>query len=46
MDEGDLELKQIKEREGEKKYNKYMRFFKGVSKNSNNLLKDSQIFIT
>lgn len=41
LDEGDLDLRQIKEKVGEKMYNKYMRFFKAVSKNTNDALKDS-----
>jgi len=31
---------------GEKKYNKLMRFFKAVSKNSKDALKESQIYLT
>lgn len=46
MDEADLDLRQIKKRLGEKKYNKFMRFFKNVAKNTVDALKDSQIYIT
>lgn len=46
MDEVDLELRQIKERIGDKLFSKYMRFFKNVAKNTNDALKESQIYIT
>ena len=46
MDEGDFDLKLIKEDIGEKLYKKHMRFFKGVAKNANDALKESFIYIT
>ena len=41
MDEADIELNQIKDKIGEKMFEKYMRFFKNVAKNSADALKDS-----
>jgi hypothetical protein len=41
MDDADLELKQIKEKIGEKFFSKYMRFFKNIAKNSSDAFKDS-----
>lgn len=41
LDEGDLDLRAIKKRMGDKRYNKFMRFFKNVSKNPNDAMKDS-----
>jgi hypothetical protein len=46
LDEADLDLMAIQRKIGEKMYNKYMRFFKNVAKNTLDALKDSQVFIT
>lgn len=46
MDEADLDLREIKQQLGDKKYGKLMRFFKNVAKNTVDALKDSQIYIT
>jgi hypothetical protein len=46
MDDKDLEIKSIQNKIGDKMYNKFMRFFKGVAKNTKEALKDSAIYIT
>ena len=46
MDEADLDLRTISNKLGEKKYNKLMRFFKALSKNNLDALKDSQLYLT
>jgi hypothetical protein len=41
MDEADLDLRAIRLKYGEKIYNKHLRFFKGIAKNTIDALKDS-----
>lgn len=41
MDEADLDLRALKRRLGDKLYNKLLRFFRNVSKNAGDVLKDS-----
>lgn len=46
MDEMDLDIRSIQIKIGEKKFNKFMRFFKNIAKNTQDALKDSQIYLT
>jgi hypothetical protein len=46
MDEADLDLRAIKIKIGEKRFNKFMRFFKNIAKNTQDALKESQIYLT
>lgn len=46
MDSADLDLRAIEKRLGYKIYNKLMRFFKGIAKNTNDAIKDSELYLT
>jgi len=46
LDETDLDLRAILQKVGEKRYNKLMRCFKTIAKNTKDALKDSQIYLT
>lgn len=46
MDGADLDLRAIQKRLGDKIYNKLMRFFKGIAKNTNDAIKESQLYLT